>query len=150
MMEFKRHINRRLHEEHLATLALWNKLEASLATGKPDPALMRSAATALAGEIERHFAFEEAQLFARLTAGGEGDMVELLAEEHVVIRSAALKFIALVKADPVDPKIRPVALELAERLASHVEKEEMSMLPALEDLLDESADEELTSQYVTT
>jgi hemerythrin-like domain-containing protein len=150
MMEFKRHINRRLHEEHLATLALWSKLEVSFATGRPDPTLMRSAAAALAGEIDRHFAFEEAQLFPRLAAGGEGDMVELLAEEHVVIRTAATSFIALVKADPADPKIRPVALELAERLASHVEKEEMSMLPALEDLLDESADEELTSQYVTT
>jgi hypothetical protein len=76
--------------------------------------------------------------------------VELLAEEHVVIRSAAANFIALVRADAANPKLRPLGLELAERLASHVDKEEMSMLPALEDLLDDGADEELTSHYVMT
>jgi len=146
-MEFNRHISRRLHEEHQATLALWGKLEASLAAGKPDAALMRSAAASLAEEIDRHFAFEEAELFPRLAAGGEGDIAGLLAEEHAVIRNAAQSFIALAKADPANPKLRPLGLELAERLVSHVQKEEMSMLPALEDLLDESADAELTSQY---
>ena len=30
-MEFNRHISRRLHEEHQATLALWARVEASLA-----------------------------------------------------------------------------------------------------------------------
>lgn len=147
-MEFNRHINRRLHEEHLATLALWGRLESSLAAGKPDAALMRNAAGSLAEEIDRHFAFEEAELFPRLAAAGEGDIAGLLAEEHAVIRAAAKEFIALVKANPVDTRLRPLGLELAERLVAHVQKEEMSMLPALEDLLDEPADEALTTGYV--
>jgi DUF438 domain-containing protein len=148
-MEFNRHISRRLHEEHLATLALWGRLEASLAAGKPDAALMRSAAASLAEEIDRHFTFEEAELFARLADAGEGDIAGLLAEEHAVIRAAAKSFISLVGADPADPRLKPLGLELAERLVSHVQKEEMSMLPALEDLLDEQADEELTTGYVS-
>lgn len=149
-MEFNRHISRRLHEEHQATLVLWGRLEASLAAGKPDTALMRSAAASLAEEIDRHFAFEEAELFPRLAAAGEGDIAGLLAEEHAVIRTAAQSFIALARADPADPKLKPLGLELAERLVSHVQKEEMSMLPALDDLLEESVDAELTSQYAMT
>ena len=148
-MEFNRHISRRLHEEHGATLALWGKLEASLAGGKLDAALVRSAAAALADEVERHFRFEEEALFPRLAAAGEGDIAELLTEEHAAIRAAANAFIALAKADPAQPQLKPLALELAERLVSHVQKEEMALLPALDDLLDEATDRELQLAYAS-
>lgn len=144
---FTRQVSRRLHEEHEATLALCSRLEASLAAGKSDPALMRAAAAALAGEVERHFAFEDTELFPRLTAGGEGDLAELLQEEHVTIRAAAAQFIALVKENSFNNELRVVGLELAERLASHAQKEEMSMLPALDELLDEETDHELAGIY---
>ena len=85
-------VTRRLHEEHVATLALCSRLEATLAAGKTDPVLMRAAAAALAGEIERHFAFEESDLFPRLRAAGEGELADLLHEEHVTIRAAAQQF----------------------------------------------------------
>ena len=39
-------------------------------------------------------------------------------------------------------------LEVAERLASHAQKEEMSLLPVLEDLLDETTDLKLSEAYV--
>jgi hemerythrin-like domain-containing protein len=139
MMQLNLAVTRRLHEEHEATLALWGRVEQALAAGIHDPALMREAAAALAGEIARHFEFEEAQLFPRLA--------ELLAEEHVTIRAAAQRFIALAAQDPLPAGIKPLALELAERLASHVHKEEMALLPALEDLLDEDADRELALAY---
>jgi len=142
-----RQVSRRLHEEHQATLALWTRLEASLAAGKADVALMRLAAASLAEEVERHFAFEETELFPRLAAAGEGDIAELLQEEHVAIRAAAERFIAVVKDNALDPGLRPLGLELAERLVSHVQKEEMSMLPALDDLLDEETDHELAGIY---
>ena len=144
---FIRQVCRRLHEEHEASLALCSRLEATLAAGRSDAALMRAAAAELAGEIERHFSFEEAELFPRLSAAGEGDMVELLLEEHVAIRASAARFIALVKTDSFPNELRVVGLELAERLASHARKEEMSLLPALDDLLDEGADHELASAY---
>ena len=148
-MEFNRHISRRLHEEHDATLALWGRVEAALAAGKHDALLLKSAAAALAHELDHHFRFEEQELFPRLAAAGEGDIGELLREEHEVIRAAGSQFISLIREDVLDPRIKPVGLELAERLVAHVQKEEMSLLPALDDLLDEDADSELSVAYAS-
>ena len=140
-------VSRRLHEEHEASIALCARLESSLAAGRSDAALARAAAAALAGEVERHFAFEEADLFPRLAAAGQRDLVELLLEEHVAIRAAAAQFIALVKENSFKNELRVAGLELAERLASHAQKEEMSLLPALDEVLDEETDHELASAY---
>ena len=157
-MDFNRHISRRLHEEHEATLALWGRLEQTLAmrgTKPPtdeDLRLMRDCAAQIADEVTRHFAFEERDLFPLLANSGEGDIAELLAEEHATIRAAAKRFAELAQpgADPQAhwPELRALALELAERLVSHVQKEEMSLLPSLDDLLDEDTDRELAGSYV--
>ena len=149
MQTHTRQVSRRLHEEHQATLVLWTRVESSLAAGKADTALMRSAAASLADEIERHFAFEEAQLFPRLAAAGEGDIAGLLLEEHETIRTAGRSFIARVKDDPSQPGLKALGLELAERLVSHVQKEEMSMLPALDDLLDDETDDALAAELMS-
>lgn len=149
-MEFNRHISRRLHEEHEATLALWGRVEASLSAGKPDQGLLQSAAASLAHELGHHFLFEERELFPRLAAAGEGDIGDLLREEHEVIREAGQRFIGLVREDYAGSQTRVAGLELAERLFSHVQKEEMSLLPAIEDLLDAQADEELAMQYAAS
>jgi len=141
-------VSRRLHEEHLATIALWARVEASLAAGRLDAPLLRSAAAALAEELARHFEFEEKALFPRLADAGEGDLAELLREEHETIRAAARQFIAAVGEEPVGARARTLGLEIAERLPSHARKEEMSMLPALDNLLDESTDAELIMGYV--
>lgn len=157
-MEFNRQISRRLHEEHEATLALWGRLEQTLArrgnrpAAAEDAALLRNCAAQLADEVTRHFAFEEAELFPRLAAAGEGDIAELLLEEHVTIRAAALRFSELTQPGQdlaaCWPELRMLGLELAERLVGHVQKEEMSLLPSLEDLLDEQADAELAGRYL--
>lgn len=146
-MECNRQICRRLHEEHEATLALWSRLAASLAANKVDAALLKSAAASFAAELDRHFAFEEDELFPRLAAAGEADIGGLLADEHAAIREAGSEFIALVKSGAEHPRLRPLGLELAERLIAHVQKEEMSLLPSLDDLLDEAADGELMQTY---
>lgn len=149
-MEFSRHISRRLHEEHVATLALWGRLESALAAGRHDAALLKSAAASLERELDRHFRFEEAELFPRLAAAGEGDIGELLREEHETIRAAGLRFIALVRENGNEKEIRTLGLELAERLVNHVQKEEMALLPALDDFIDEETDHELDSAYAAT
>jgi hemerythrin-like domain-containing protein len=149
-MEFSRRISRRLHEEHDATLALWGRLEASLAAGRHDAALLKSAAAALERELDRHFRFEEDELFPRLAEAGEGDIGELLREEHETIRSAGRRFIALVAQEADQKEIRVLGLEIAERLVGHVQKEEMALLPALEDFIDEETDRELDSDYAQT
>ena len=98
-MSFNRQTCRRLHEDHEATLALWNRFEqtAGARAGSELADLARSCAVALAHEISRHFAFEEEELFPRLAEAGEGDIAELLTEEHVVIRSAAQAFSAALE-----------------------------------------------------
>jgi iron-sulfur cluster repair protein YtfE (RIC family) len=149
-MEFNRHISRRLHEEHVATLALWGRLESVLAAGRHDAALLKSAAASLERELDRHFRFEETELFPRLAEAGEGDIGELLREEHETIRAAGIRFIALAKEDSLGKDLRTLGLELAERLVSHVQKEEMALLPALDDFIDEETDHELDSAYAAT
>ena len=155
-MELNRQVSRRLHEEHMATLALWNRFEQAMATSArtwpaaaEDPeiaTLIRGCAAALAGELWHHFDFEEAELFPRLIENGEGDMAELLAEEHVAIRAAAQGFgVALEARDW--RQLRISGLELSERLMAHAQKEEMSLLPAVEDLLDEETDARLALDY---
>ncbi len=141
-------VSRRLHEEHVAVIALCGRLETSLASGLPDGALLRAALAAIDEEVERHFVFEEAELFPRLKEAGEGDLVELLLEEHVAVRDAARRFAAAARQNPPGADLRPAGLEFAERLSSHAQKEEMSLLPALDDLLDESTDAELIMGYV--
>ncbi|MBM4219882.1 MAG: hemerythrin domain-containing protein [Gammaproteobacteria bacterium] len=140
-------VSRRLHEEHVAVIALCGKLEASLSAGKSDPALLKAALEAIDGEVERHFAFEEAELFPRMNEAGEGDLVDLLLEEHAAVRDAARRFAAAARQVPPGADLRPAGLEFAERLASHAQKEEMSMLPALDDLLDAGTDADLILAY---
>ncbi|KPK08655.1 MAG: hypothetical protein AMJ64_02900 [Betaproteobacteria bacterium SG8_39] len=162
-MEFNLNITRRLHEEHAATLTLWSRLEQLLSgRGAPWPpvagdtasACLRECAGALAQEVSAHFAFEEARLFPRLEDSGEGDIAQLLAEEHALIREAAVQFAALqtrAARGELDEagwrSLKTLALELVERLVSHVQKEEMSLLPALEDLIDEDEDRDLITEY---
>src|SRR5512139_2393070 len=100
MQALGRQVNRRLHEEHVAVIALCARLEASLASGKPDAALLKTALAAIEDEVERHFVFEEAELFPRMKEAGEGDLVELLLEEHAAVRDAARRFAAAARQDP--------------------------------------------------
>ena len=167
-MEHQRQTSRRLHEEHLATLGAWGRLEQAIAERRPDrlPAAsgagpdseldraLRECSAGLAGEVSRHFEFEEQEIFPRLADAGETDIVQLLAEEHDTIRAAAQEFTALAAAlraggldGPGWRRLRTLALELAERLTVHVQKEEMALLPMLDDLLDEDTDRELIAAY---
>jgi len=97
-MELDRQVSRMLHEEHMTVLLLLERLESALnRAGRdvpPDVAdgdvirLMGDLQAGIEGEITNHFAFEENELFPCLAREGEGDLVDLLCEEHVVITSA--------------------------------------------------------------
>jgi len=157
-MESNRQVNRRLHEEHMATLALWNQFEQTMlarANAWPPAAedaeiarLLRSCAAALAEELWHHFEFEETELFPRMAESGDGDIAELLTEEHATIRAAAQAFSAALETQEWQ-QLRTAGLELAERLVAHVHKEEMSLLPVIEDLLDEETDAQLALSYAS-
>lgn len=149
-MSFKTQVSRRLHEEHDATLALWGRVQrVALQPGSEARALLEQALAALENEIGKHFEFEEKELFPRLDAAGTGEIGELLTEEHVVIREAAARMKSALAGQRFDAA-RTVALELSELILGHVDKEEKSLLPAVDDVLDETTDAELTMEYATT
>lgn len=164
-MELERQTTRRLHQEHEATFDLCARLEQALATrtraGPPAAgdaqwaAMARRLDAEFGAEVMRHFDFEEHSLFPLLEAGGEGDIAALLVEEHDAIRECARQLMPLLArscASGVDAPewqaLTMLGMELAERLVSHAQKEEMALLPALEDLLDEARDSELFGAYV--
>ncbi len=160
-MDFARQTNRILHEEHLATIALLGRVEQTLGRGRVDdpgmPTLARTFADALERELTRHFAFEENELFPRLTAAGEGDIAGLLFEEHETIRSVVAELLPLLKVAAQGnlvagnrDALRQVILEIVERLTAHIQKETMALLPVLDDLLDEDTDRELAFAYAST
>jgi hemerythrin-like domain-containing protein len=156
-MFYSRQVSHRLHEEHLATIQLWGRLEQSIAARVPEAELetqLRNCAAALADEVTRHFGFEEQELFTRLAQAGDGDIAELLTEEHGTIREIARQLDGLLARPERDAaawqQLRTLGLELAERLTAHVQKEEMALLPALEDLIDEETDRELVLAYASS
>jgi hemerythrin-like domain-containing protein len=159
-MDFHRQTSRALHEEHLATIALLGRVEQTFARGRADdagvPSLARTFAEQLEGELTRHFAFEENELFPRLDAAGEGDIAGLLTEEHVTIRAVAGELLPLIKAAAQGTlaggewdTLRQGIPEIVERLVAHIQKESMALLPMLDDLLDEDTDRELAFAYAS-
>jgi hemerythrin-like domain-containing protein len=163
-MEFTSQVSRTLDSEHRATLALLGRVEAAFVRAPREGACKDPAIAALAAElrrlieehVDRHFGFEEDDLFPRLDAAGDGHLGELLHEEHVAILEVAAEIAPLASAaargsigDDGFLALRRGALELVERLTAHIHKETMSLLPALDDLLDENSDAELTLAYAS-
>ena len=154
--------SRQLDQEHQASLAMLGRLERSVldvpAGGVPDggfAALAKQVARAVRGEVDRHFRFEEDLLFPRLREAGDGDLADLLLEEHATIRQSALDLLPLLLAaaeGPLDAAgfagLKPVALEFVERLEANIHKETAALLAAVDAVLDEDADRELALAYV--
>ena len=163
-MEFQRQTNRRLYDEHDATLQLLARVE-RVFTGRAGAyppaagdtawlAFARALLTAIDVEVARHFEFEERDLFPRLEEAGDGDLAELLSAEHATIRAVAQPLAALLRqalAEGLQPQqwqtIKTLALEFSERLGSHAQKEDGALLPLLDNLLDEDTDRELFGAY---
>jgi hemerythrin-like domain-containing protein len=165
MMELQRQISRKLYEEHIAVIDLLGRFGRSLerlGAGPPaadDPAwrvLLAQVGTALEYEITRHFDLEETQLFPRLHARGEGDLAELLFEDHEVIREVTRPLLGLVaraQAGALDVagwrSLKASGLELVERLSAHAQKEQGALVPLVDEMLDEATDQELWTQYTS-
>jgi len=163
-MDFLRQTNKRLYEEHAATLQLLARVERVFtgragayppAAADPEwPAFARTLLSAIEVEVARHFEFEERDLFPRLEEAGDGDLAALFSEEHATIRAVAQPLAALLHqalADGLAPQqwqtLKTAALEFSERLGSHAQKEDGALLPVLDNLLDEETDRELFGAY---
>jgi len=165
-MALSRHVSRTLHDEHVATLALIERLETLLGRHGPSrppeaaapeiARLLRDFIQIMDGEIGVHFAFEEELVFPLLAAHGDEEMAALLVEEHETILPLVRRLVALAKsaresgfAGNAWKEFHGLAADLAGRLASHVQKEEMGLLPILDDVLDDEADGRLALELAT-
>jgi hemerythrin-like domain-containing protein len=161
-MTFKLDVSRALDLDHRANLDLLGRVEAALArtpraARARDPELARLLAAFahhLEADVARHFAFEERELFPRLTDAGDGDLASLLAEEHEAIRAVAAELLPLARAagmasldDAGWDALGRCALEMVERMVAHIGKETAALLPEVDDLLDETTDRELALAY---
>jgi hemerythrin-like domain-containing protein len=162
-MEFSRRTAQLLHEDHRATVAMVEALEDLIARsrrGIPDVTeartreILERTATALEQEIRGHFAFEENELFTRLEEFGDVGIGEHLREEHQAILPLGEEIVASAGAALNDgyteaswQVFRSRSGELIERMLAHIQKEEMALLPMLDDLLDPETDMQLAEAY---
>ena len=164
-MTFANPVSRTLHDEHAATVALMERLESLLARhrrgGPPDtgdPAvgqLLSDLATAVTAEVQRHFAFEEERLFAYLSENGDEAIGAHLTEEHGIIRplgAAVARLAGSAAARGFDPatweEFQHSGRELVERMLAHVQKEEMALLPLIEESMDAGTADRLLRDYL--
>jgi hemerythrin-like domain-containing protein len=164
-MSFTSRISQTLHDEHCATVALMERLEQLIARHRrgspPDTGdravaqLFSDLSAGLESEIDRHFAFEEDHLFSYLRANGDEAIGAHLTDEHHAIRPLAKRLVALAReasANGFDEAkwndFRALGAELCERLLAHVQKEEMALLPLLEESMDADTESRLYGEYV--
>ena len=158
---------RALHEDHRANLDVLGRVEQAFsrlprgkvpATGPGDEITLLVAALKrqIAQDVDRHFVFEETELFSRMVDSGDGGMAALLASEHDAIRDLAAELLPMLDAQAQGAldasgwtELVNGALELVERQVSHIQKEEMALLPLLEDLLDDETDGQLALAYAS-
>ena len=153
-----------LHDEHRATIDLAERLGGLLEShrrGLPDAAdgraarLLREIPPAMEAELGHHFEFEETQLFSHLAAIGDAAIGAHLSDEHDAIRSLGRELAGMARAAALNgfdeaswQAFRRVAQDVCQRLLSHVQKEEMVLLPLLEENLDPAMDARLYETYV--
>jgi len=164
-MDFERQISRKLHEEHVHIIALLEQFGLALARLRELPPaatdavwslLLPRLGTALQYEVTRHFDLEETRLFPMLHERGEGELAELLIEEHEAIREVAGPLLGLVsqaRLGKLDAEcwraLKAHGLELVERLSSHAQKEQGALVPLVDEMLDATTDERLWTEYAT-
>ncbi len=165
--DFTSQVSQTLHDEHSATVALFERLDQLLGrhsrNNPPDVAdpgvarLMRDLVTWVEAEIGRHFDFEEKELFAYLNRRGDEEIAAHLMEDHRVIRPVGARIGALARAAASQSlheaqwdEFRRSGLQLCERIRAHVQEEEMALLPAVDDAIDPDTDARLYQEYADT
>jgi hemerythrin-like domain-containing protein len=120
-------------------------------------ALLVDLATALESDVQHHFAFEEEHLFSYLSDMGDDTIGAHLADEHTAIRPVGIRIVELARdasAKGFDQasweEFRRLGLELCERMLTHVQKEEMALLPLIEESMDAATEARLYEAYSAT
>jgi hemerythrin-like domain-containing protein len=164
-MSFANPVSQALHEEHRSTVALMERLEQLLARhrrgGPPNTAdrgvaqLLADLSAGVETEVQRHFAFEEDHLFSYLTAMGDEAIGAHLTDEHSAIRPIGVAIAGLARGAVEQgfdqakwEEFRRLGQELCERMLAHVQKEEMALLPLLEENMDADTASRLLQEYL--
>lgn len=153
-----RHVSRALDDEHRTSLSQLERFERALGGRDAElTALARPLLAQIDSDVEKHFRFEEEELFPRLRDAGDDDIATLLADEHEDIRALSTELRPLLQALAEGglaagqrADLKRLGLELIERMVAHIQKETMGLLPMLEDLLDDDTDRELALAYAGT
>jgi hemerythrin-like domain-containing protein len=164
-MSFANRVSQVLHDEHRATIALMERLEGLLVrhrSGFPDiksagvAHLLTDLATGVEADVRRHFDFEESRLFVYLDAAGDEAIGAHLTDEHSVMRPLGARLAEAAReaaARGFDgatwTEFRRMGQEFCERIIAHIQKEEMALLPLLEEEMDAGAEAELYEEYAT-
>lgn len=163
-MEYTRATARAMHEDHMAVLGLLERLDQLLVRHSGDTLpdctqgdarlLLNDLKAAVHSEITSHFDFEEKSLFPIICEAGADDMADILKTEHSVLlplgsQLADMAGTASLKGFTRESwmAFRQTAGAFVEGLSGHVDKEEMALVPALEEILDEQQDMELITSY---
>ncbi len=164
-MSFTNRISQALHDEHGATVALMERLEQLIARGRrsgppniSDSTVARLLSDLSAGveaEVERHFSFEEDHLFPYLAAMGDIGIGAHLTSEHQAMRPLGARVATIARAavakgfTPVEwEEFTKLGQELGDCMLAHVQKEEMALLPIIEENMDAETEERLYHEYV--
>ena len=164
MMDFSLRILQTLHQEHMATMALLERLEGTLRRFDPDTAppaddpdlrrVLTDTVAVLEDEIGHHYQFEEDHLFPRFAEAFDAGIPNMLRDEHGAIRPLARRMADLARGargggftDADWAEFVCLGGELIEREVFHIQKEEMGFLPALEQVVDPDDDGDLTMAY---
>jgi hemerythrin-like domain-containing protein len=165
-MDFSRRTAQLLHEDHRATIAMVEALESLISKSKKSPPDMndmtvrktlKQACSNISQEVTSHFAFEEGELFSRLAEFGDEAIGQHLSQEHQAMLPIANQVAGLAEealqsqfSSRAWQQFCHLAGELAERMLTHIQKEEMALLPMLEELLDAETDMELATLFSQT
>lgn len=156
-------ICQKLHAEHAATVNTMEQIENLIAKYRSavpalkdsDVVLLRSIAANVELEVSPHFDFEEQHLFTYLEEMGDAAIGSHLAGEHEAMRPLGSRLALLAREATRDgfsadawTEFRRVGAELAERMLVHVQKEEMALLPLLEDAMDTATEARLAEAYI--
>lgn len=151
-----------LHDEHLANIALLQRVGQLLAQGRDLPdnnqavqRLLSDLDSGMATEVKRHFDFEERALFTYLDSIGESAIGAHLTQEHSVLRPLIVQLCETAHATKQRgfdaqswQQFRRLGAELCGQLSAHIQKEEMALLPLIEENMDQETETRLYHDYM--
>jgi hemerythrin-like domain-containing protein len=155
-MNFRNRICQTLHDEHLANIALLQRIGQLLAAqGRAPPdnnqavqRLLSDLGSGMASEVKRH-------LFTYLDSVGESAIGAHLTEEHSILRPLIAQLCEIARTTRecgFDAgswnEFQHLGAEVCGQLSAHIQKEEIALLPLIEENMDSETEIQLYQDYM--